>query len=98
MPTMPLYGETTDPKQHLMRYEWKMNLARAFDAMKCRCFLIFLGLATIWFARLFPRSISSFTELSKKFIEQFCLHTIRPKHMMSLSNLYQAEGDSPKNF
>ena len=99
MPTMPAYEGKTDPRQHIMRYGWMMDSARANDATKCRCFPITLsGIATMWFTRLQPRSISNFDELATKFLEQFRIHTTRPKDVMSLSNVTQKPGEPLKTY
>ena len=77
MPTIPAYEGKTDPRQHVMRYEWMMDSARENDATKCRFFPITLsGIATMWFTRLPPRSISSFDELAMKIVEQFRIQEI----------------------
>ena len=76
-----------------------MDSARDNDATKCRCFPITLsGIATMWFSRLAPRSISNFDELATKFVEQFRIHTTRPKDVMSLSCITQAPGESLKEY
>ena len=76
-----------------------MDSARANDPTKCRCFPITLsGIATMWFTRLPPRSVSNFEELAKKFIEQFRIHTTRPKDVMSLSSVIQNPGESLKEY
>lgn len=99
MPAIPAYEGKTDPRQHVMRYGWMMDSARANDATKCRCFPITLsGIATMWFTRLPPRSISCFDELAMKFIEQFRIHTTRPKDVMSLSSATQAPGELLKAY
>ena len=76
-----------------------MDSTRANDATKCRCFPITLfGIATMWFTRLAPRCISNFEELATKFVEQFRIHTTRPKDVMSLSSITQAPGESLKEY
>ena len=50
------------------------------------------------FTRLPPRSVSSFEELAKKFIEQFRIHTTCPKGVTSLSSVIQAPGESLKEY
>lgn len=89
MPTMPSYDGKADPRQHLIIYGWHMDTATTSDAMKLRCFPIFLeGVRAMWFTRLPPRSISSFDILARKFIEQFCMYTTHLKDIMSLSNFF----------
>lgn len=96
---MPSYNGTMDPKQHLYKYSWHMDGARAMDAVRCRCFPTFLeGVASMWFTRLPSRSISTFYELVRKFLEQFGLHMAQPKDVMSLSDLFQGSNESLKSF
>jgi len=65
MPTIPAYSGKSDPAQHIIKYEWHMNCTRSIDAVKCRCFPITLeGVATLWFTKLPPRSISSFDQMA----------------------------------
>jgi len=65
IPTIPPYSGKSDPSQHIMKYKWHMDCARTCDAIKCRCFPITLeGVATMWFTKLPPRSISSFDQLA----------------------------------
>ena len=52
----------------------------------------------MWFTRLPPRSISNFDELATKFLEQFRIHSTRPKDVMSLSNVTQKSGESLKAY
>lgn len=71
-----------------------MDSARALDAIKCMCFSIFLGVATMLLTRIPPRSISSFDQLVKE------IHRIvqNAHDVLSLSNLFQGSGESLKDF
>ena len=90
-----MYEGSSDPNQHILKYEWSMTAARADDAVKCCSFPISLGgIATMWFTRLPPRSISSFDQLATKFVEQFCMHIARPKDVNTLSSVTQALGET----
>jgi len=61
MPTIPPYSGKCDHAQHIKKYKWRMDCARAMDAMKCRCFpFTWDGVATSWFTKPLPHSISSF--------------------------------------
>ena len=61
MPSLSMYEGNSDPNQHILKYKWLMNATRADDAVKCKSFPISLGgIATMWFTRLPPRSISCF--------------------------------------
>ena len=98
-PPMDRYGGRTDPRQHVMRYSWYMNAAGAPDELKCKIFPIFLeDVALMWFTRLPPRSISTFEELSKGFLNQFRLHAKKSKNVIDLSGVKQAPGESLKSY
>lgn len=76
-----------------------MDTGRTTDVVRCRCFPIFLeDIATMWFTRLPMRSILPFSQLAKRFVERFNLHTTHLKDMMSLSNLFQGARVSLKDF
>ena len=95
MPALPVYEGSSDPNQHVLKYEWMMNAARADDVVKCHSFPISLGgIATMWFTRLPPRSISNFDQMATKFVEQFRMHVARPKDVNTLSSLTQAPGET----
>ena len=52
----------------------------------------------MWFTRLPPRSISSFDQLAKKFVEQFRMHVARPKDVNTLSSVAQAPGETLRRY
>ncbi|MED6210402.1 hypothetical protein PIB30_063775 [Stylosanthes scabra] len=65
------YDGSTDPHEHLRGFEYQMVCDRAIDKVKCRAFPITLtGLASKWFM-LSTRSISTFVESTRKYVEQF---------------------------
>lgn len=76
-----------------------MDGVRATDIVMYRCFPIFLDeVATMWFIRLAMKSISSFDQLARMFMEQLMLNTIRLKDVMSPSSIHQGVGDTLKDF
>lgn len=40
-PTMPYYNGSNDPRQHLLKYEWHIDEARAINDVRCKCFPIY---------------------------------------------------------
>ena len=72
-----------------------MTAAAASDAVNCKAFPIFLeDVALLWFTRLPARSISSFRELSERFVEQFCIYAQRTKSVIDLFLVKQRPGES----
>ena len=76
-----------------------MNAAVATDEIKCKAFPIFLeDMALVWFIRLPAWSISSFRELSEKFVNQFRLHAQRSKIVIELSLIKQRPDESLRSY
>ena len=63
MPQVEAYNGLKDPFDHLESFKILMHLQGVVDEIMCRAFSTTLkGLARIWFSRLTPNSISTFTE------------------------------------
>ncbi|XP_020224232.1 uncharacterized protein LOC109806270 [Cajanus cajan] len=76
-----------------------MNLYTDDDAIMCHVFPTSLkGPALIWNTQLPTRSISTFNELSRRFVAQYA--TNRPHHITStaLANLHQGDTESLRKF
>ena len=98
-PTIPAYSGTSDPNQFLYRYDWHMSGARATDELKCRYFPVYLeGVALLWFTKLPDRSVDQFSDLTKRFKDQFRLYVTMAKDIMSLTALEQSPGEPLKAF
>ena len=98
-PTIPAYNGTSNPSQFLYKYDWNMSGARATDEVKCRYFPVYLeGVALTWFTKLPVNSIDQFSDLTRKFQNQFRLHASKPKDIMSLFCLEQNPGEPLKAF
>lgn len=83
-PTIPSYNGTTDPNHFLYKYDWHMSGARATDELKCRYFPVYLeGVALLWFTKLPVRSVDQFSDLTKRFKDQFRLYATNAKDIMS---------------
>ena len=84
-PDMDLYDGTTDPKHHLSNFKSRMYLADASDATRCKAFPTTLSKAAMkWFDSLPLRSITSFEDLSRKFLMRFSIQKDKVKHAPSL--------------
>ena len=76
-----------------------MTGARASDEIKCRYFPVYLEVvALLWFTKLPVRSVDQFSDLTRKFKDQFRLYASKAKDIMSLSSLEQAPRESIKSF
>lgn len=56
------------------------------------------GVALLWFTKLPVRSVDQFSDLTRKFKDQFRLYASKAKDIMSLSNLEQNPGESIRSF
>ncbi|XP_057734546.1 uncharacterized protein LOC130949985 [Arachis stenosperma] len=89
-PDMNLYDGTTDPKHHLSNFKSRMYLADASDATRCKAFPTTLSKAVMkWFDSLPPRSVTSFEDLSRKFLMRFSIQKDKVKHAPSLLGVKQ---------
>ncbi|KAL0453930.1 UNVERIFIED_CONTAM: hypothetical protein Slati_1371100 [Sesamum latifolium] len=71
-PAIAEYDGTTDPQEHLSRFENAALLHRYIDGIKCRVFVtIFTRAAQQWFNQLPPAVIGSFREFRSLFLHQF---------------------------
>ncbi|RYQ88415.1 hypothetical protein Ahy_B09g095620 [Arachis hypogaea] len=91
-PTDMKYDGTKDPQEHLMAFEARMNLEGAADAVRCRAFPVTLaGPAIKWFNALPNESISSFHDITRKFMAQFTTRITKAKHPISLLGVTQKQ-------
>ncbi|XP_016192818.1 uncharacterized protein LOC107633732 [Arachis ipaensis] len=98
-PDMDLYDGTTDPKHHLSNFKSWMYLADAFDATRCKAFPTTLTKAAMkWFGSLPPRSVSSFDDLSRKFLIRFSIQKDKVKHAPSLLGVKQEVGEPLRDY
>ncbi|KAL0313320.1 UNVERIFIED_CONTAM: hypothetical protein Sradi_5731300 [Sesamum radiatum] len=71
-PAIAEYTGTTDPMEHLSRFENAALLHRYTDGIKCRVFVTtFAGAAQQWFNQLLVGVIGSFQEFHSLFLHQF---------------------------
>ncbi|KAK1583068.1 hypothetical protein Q3G72_020711 [Acer saccharum] len=99
IPTIEQYKENRDPKEHVRRFRNVMAQYSSNDGLLCLTFPQTFGdLASRWFGRLPPRSINSFSSLSKAFIRQFMGSVQRRNSLAHLSNLKQERSESIKKY
>ncbi|KAL0444480.1 UNVERIFIED_CONTAM: hypothetical protein Slati_2170700 [Sesamum latifolium] len=83
-PSIADYDGTTDPMEHLSRFENASLLYRYTDGIKCRVFVtIFARAAQQWFNQLPIGAIGSFQEFRSLFLHQFA--SSRKLHKTELS-------------
>nr|XP_025692700.1 uncharacterized protein LOC112794956 [Arachis hypogaea] len=96
---MDLYDGTTDPKHHLSNFKSRMYLADASDATRYKAFPTTLTKAAMkWFNSLLPRSVTSFNDLSRKFLMQFSIHKDKVNHVSSLLGVKQEVGEPLRDY
>ncbi|KAK0585604.1 hypothetical protein LWI29_031174 [Acer saccharum] len=98
MPTIEQYKENRDPKN--MFADSAISWPSIHPMTGC-CVTFpqtFGDLASRWFGRLPPGTISSFSNLSKAFIRQFMGSVQRRKSLAHLSNLKQEHNESIKKY
>ncbi|KAL0355603.1 UNVERIFIED_CONTAM: hypothetical protein Sradi_4007200 [Sesamum radiatum] len=93
------YNGTTDPQEHLSRFENAALLHRYTDGIKCRVFVTtFSRAAQQWFNQLPPAVIGSFREFHCLFLHQFASNRKHQKTELSLFSIRQKEGESLKGY
>ncbi|KAL0453779.1 UNVERIFIED_CONTAM: hypothetical protein Slati_1356000 [Sesamum latifolium] len=98
-PAIAEYDGTTDPQEHLSRFENAALLHRYTDDIKCRVFFTTFAMAAKqWFNQLPPTVIGSFQEFRSLFPHQFASSRKHRKTELSLFSIHQKEGESLKDY
>ncbi|XP_015942657.1 uncharacterized protein LOC107467943 [Arachis duranensis] len=93
------YDETKDPQEHVMIFEARMNLEYVGDAVRCHAFpMILAGLTIHWFNSLPQGSIATFTDVSKKFLNQFTTKIAKARHPIKLLDVTQRVGKPMRKY
>lgn len=72
LPTLEMYDERTDPAIYLTTYMRHMEVLEASEKVMAQCFPLYLtNITTSWYRQLESGSISTWTELIKRFMRQF---------------------------
>ncbi|XP_074591721.1 uncharacterized protein LOC141847563 [Curcuma longa] len=89
-PQVGEYDGSTDPEDHLNRFENACLLHQYADGIKCRLFLNTLsGLAQRWFNKLAGSSIKSFQDFREVFLHQFASSRKHQKTSLHLFTMKQ---------
>ncbi|XP_020978030.1 uncharacterized protein LOC110271446 [Arachis ipaensis] len=93
------YDGTKDPQEHVTAIEARMNLEGVGDAVRCRAFPVTLaGPAIRWFNTLPQGSITTFADISQKFLSRFTTHIAKAKHPINLLGVTQKPGEPTRKF
>ncbi|KAL0287069.1 UNVERIFIED_CONTAM: hypothetical protein Sradi_7132300 [Sesamum radiatum] len=93
------YDDTTDPQEHLSRFENATLLHRYSDGIKCRVFVTtFARAAQQWFNQLPPAVIRSFREFRSLFLHKFASSRKHRNTELSLFSIQQKEGELLKDY
>lgn len=100
-PRIEPYDGSKDPEDHLNNFYIQMTLHAygASDAIFCRSFFYTLkGPALRWFFSLPPNSISTYSQLTKKFLARFVSSKTCPKLPTTLTCLKQRGDESLEEY
>ncbi|KAG6472847.1 hypothetical protein ZIOFF_070325 [Zingiber officinale] len=98
-PTIGEYNGTTDPDDHLGKFDNTATLHQYTDGVKCRVFLTtLLGSAHRWFRRLPDGSITSFKDFRTAFLHHFACSRRYQKTSVSLFAIKQEARESLRAY
>ncbi|KAL0406281.1 UNVERIFIED_CONTAM: hypothetical protein Slati_3942000 [Sesamum latifolium] len=98
-PAIAEYDGTTDPMEHLSRYENAALLHRYTDRIKCRVFVTtFARAAQQWFNQLPVGTIGNFQEFCSLFLHQFASSRKLQKTELSLFAVRQKDDEPLKEY
>ncbi|KAL0454885.1 UNVERIFIED_CONTAM: hypothetical protein Slati_0827700 [Sesamum latifolium] len=98
-PAIAEYDGTTDPMEHLSRFENAALLHRYTDGIKCRVFVtIFARAAQQWFNQLPMGVIENFQEFRSLFLHQFASSRKLQKTELSLFAVRQKDDEPLKEY
>ncbi|MCS5023631.1 retrotransposon gag domain-containing protein, partial [Staphylococcus aureus] len=93
------YDGTSDPQDHLTAFTDKMNFLNARDLALCKAFPLTLkGNTRTWFSKLPRNSVSSFEDLSRKFLRYFSVSKKTNRTTGSLFNIVQETSKSLRAY
>ncbi|XP_012833073.1 PREDICTED: uncharacterized protein LOC105953937 [Erythranthe guttata] len=93
------YLGTSDPNEHLCRFNNTSDLHRFSEGVKCRVFTTTLaGPAQAWFSQLRPSSIGSFDQLASVFLDHFASSKKQKMSTLTLFAVKQREGEHLRSF
>ncbi|XP_012852522.1 PREDICTED: uncharacterized protein LOC105972126 [Erythranthe guttata] len=93
------YLGTTDPFEHLCRFNNTSDLHRFTEGVKCRVFATTLaGAAQTWFSQLPAGTIGGFGQLSACFMDHFASSKKQKRSTLTLFAVRQRDGESLRSF
>ncbi|XP_012836532.1 PREDICTED: uncharacterized protein LOC105957150 [Erythranthe guttata] len=93
------YLGTTDPCEHLCRFNNTSDLHRFTEGVKCRVFATTLaGAAQAWFSQLPAGTIGSFDQLSACFMDHFASSKKQKRSTLTLFAVRHREGEYLRSF
>ncbi|XP_031392070.1 uncharacterized protein LOC116204132 [Punica granatum] len=99
VPDFQKYDGTKDPRHHLRHYTGKMLQYWDYEQFVIATFQESLsGPALNWFISLRAEDIPSWTELAKKFVEQYQYNMETPPSFLELSTMEMAEGQKFEDY
>ncbi|KAK4406538.1 hypothetical protein Sango_0660300 [Sesamum angolense] len=98
-PAIAKYDGTTDPQEHLSRFENAALLHRYTGGITCLVFVTtFARAAQQWFNQLPPAMIGSFQEFRSLFLHQFASSRKHRKIELSLFSIRHKEGEPLEEY
>ncbi|XP_072058264.1 uncharacterized protein [Arachis hypogaea] len=98
-PTDMRYDGIKNPQEHVTAFEARMNLEGVGDAVRCRAFPVMLaGPAIRWFNTLPQGSITTFADISQKFLARFTTRIAKAKHPINLLGVTLKPGEPTRKF
>ncbi|XP_031125085.1 uncharacterized protein LOC116027521 [Ipomoea triloba] len=98
-PTIKLYSGSVYPRAHINRYRTAIMMTDASDTVMCRGFFATLdGQAQNWFTTLPEGSISSFSDLSGRFLSHFASSIPKKKQFATMCKLEQGSAESLTDY
>lgn len=99
IPQIEAFDDTKNLLSHLKTYKILIHLQVAPDEIMFKAFLATLkGSTRTWLDKLKPRSISTFTELNKQFMNHFIGSRRYNKPTTYLLNVKQNKGESLRDY
>ncbi|XP_043710455.1 uncharacterized protein LOC122659405 [Telopea speciosissima] len=98
-PTFEAYDGKDNPNDHISYFNAMMTVYGGSDVVSCRSFPTSLkGPAALWFAKLKPNLIQSFTELAKAFVNRFQSSVKQKKTVANLMAVKQRSDESIRDY
>lgn len=98
-PNLDSYNGSGDPDEHLSYFEQISLFYEYKDLTSCRFFASTLrGNAQKWFCRITPRTINTWAEFKKAFLDKFKANQPHEVHTVYLETIAQKTGESLESY